>query len=100
MQTSALTPRLTGWLLFATVLNLLVLLVAGGNQSQVVLYKIALVTTFAWLGYWFDRAIAPYARPADFFPCITTADSLVAAAAMLRRAVIILAFVIGGGLGL
>lgn len=85
-------PRLTFWALI-TVLLLIALYLIAPTKIAVVLYKAALVTGGAVLGYWIDRALFPYARP----------DQTRAAHqpwAGLRRAIIVLACVLGLTLGL
>lgn len=85
-------PRLTFWSVITVVLLVALYLIAP-TKIAVVLYKAALVTGGAVLGYWIDRALFPYARP----------DQTRAAHqpwAGLRRAVIVLACVLGLTLGL
>lgn len=65
---------------------------------HVALHKANLVSIGAWMGYWIDRAIAPYGRP-DVFLCVAGKE-LVFAAAMLRRAVIVGCAMLVMGLGL
>lgn len=85
-------PRLTNWALI-TVGLLLVLYLIAPTKIAVVLYKAALVTGGGVLGYWIDRALFPYARPdrvrATHKPW-----------AGIRRALIVLACIIGLTLGL
>ena len=85
-------PRLLGWLFF-TVLLILAIAWLSPPQLPVMLYKVAMVTMGAVLGYWIDRALFPYARP---HKCKDWAYSLT----MLRRALIVLACVLGMTLGL
>lgn len=85
-------PRLTFWALI-TILLLIALYLIAPTKIAVVLYKAALVTGGAVLGYWIDRALFPYARP----------DQVRAVHqpwAGLRRAIIVLACVLGLTLGL
>ncbi|MCO1337156.1 putative holin, partial [Microbulbifer sp. OS29] len=80
------------------------------QQLPVVLYKTALVTGAVVLGYWLDRSLFHYARPHDFFQLSLRLqkDSMVgarelrlnASLATLRRALIVLACVLGMTLGL
>lgn len=86
-------PRMTSWTLITLVL-LLVLAAIAPEQLQVVLYKAGLVTLGATLAYWIDRSLFPDARPHE------CGDTFALAAAWLRRALIVLACVIGLTLGL
>lgn len=86
-------PRLIGWL--ATTLAVLALLaLIAPNQLTVIIYKICLVTGGAVLAYWLDRALFPYARP---HACAPGWPQMMAG---LRRALIVLACVLGLTLGL
>ena len=55
--------RMTDWLLVALGLALLVWLMAP-QQLPVSVYKLSLVAMAAVAGYWIDRSLFPYARPA------------------------------------
>lgn len=114
-------PRLTGWLFVAFLLALAVL-VTEPRQIPLSLYKLSLVALAGVVGYWLDRSLFPYARP-DFFlalerdpvavdqaeragddgllidatPCPVL--SRLAAAAMVRRAIIVAATMLAMGLG-
>ena len=57
------TPRLWVWMLITVVLLAAVFAVAP-QQLPVSLYKLSLVTLAAVVGYWIDRSLFPYARPA------------------------------------
>lgn len=102
-------PRLSGWLLVAVAL-LVGIAVLHPQQMGVVLYKAALVTLAAVLGYWIDRRLFPYARPHRFMSHYTQqnadadkrAFSLTTPVVLiqLRRAVIVLACILGLTLGL
>lgn len=85
-------PRLFGWGVAALVLMLALAWLAP-QQLQVVMYKLALVTLAVVLAYWLDRALFPYQRP-------HTLGGLVAVLASCRRALVILACVLGLTLGL
>ncbi|UJX43235.1 putative holin [Desulfovibrio sp. JY] len=98
------------------------LLVAGvavlsPAQLPVAAYKLALVAIAGYLGYWIDRWCFPYARPDSFLtsadwradnkPAADRANSPVVAgceqiyaAAMLRRALVMLGCMLAMGLGL
>lgn len=105
-----LHARMAGWLYVSLLLAVAIVLVAP-YQLPVTLYKLSLITTAAWLGYWLDRRLFPYARPGCLIqlyaspggpgtvPALTEAQARVFAAAMQRRALIIAAVVIGVGLG-
>ena len=68
------TPRLSGWLLITLALLAAVWAIAP-QQLPVSLYKLSLVTLAAVVGYWIDRSLFPYARPAYL---LDPQDSLVA----------------------
>lgn len=85
-------PRLTTWILI-TVALLLAIAWISPHQLPVVLYKSALVTQGAVLGYWIDRTLFT-SRPHDME--LGTTRSL----AELRRAAIVLACILGLTLGL
>lgn len=87
-------PRLYGWALASFVL-LAVTSAISPAQAPVVLYKICLVTLGAVLGYWLDRALYPYARPHELLD-----TEWIMSLACLRRALIVLACVLGLTLGL
>lgn len=98
-------PRLLGWLIVTLVL-LLALAIAAPEQMPVVVYKLALVLLGAVLAYWVDRALFPYGRPHACLPGAAawepTAYGLEIrfAVACIRRALIVLACVLGLTLGL
>lgn len=87
-------PRLSAWALVALAL-LAVLAVLAPAQLPVVLYKLTLVSLGVVLAYWLDRALYPYARPHDLID-----DDWIMSLACLRRALIVLACVLGLTLGL
>jgi hypothetical protein len=88
-------PRMTLWTIIALAL-LLALAAIRPEQLQVVVYKAGLVTLAAVIGYWIDRSLFPYKqdRPHE---CI---GGLHIVGAWLRRALIVLACVLGMTLGL
>lgn len=103
-------PRLMGWLVLAVVL-LLGLAFAAPEQMPVIVYKLALVLLGAVLAYWIDRALFPYGRPHSCLPGVlsgsvtmrgptTYAHEIRFAVACIRRALIVLACVLGLTLGL
>jgi hypothetical protein len=86
-------------------------------QLPVMLYKLALVLLAGYVGYWLDRWLFPYARPdgylsrewrahdgtypddaADF--AVVPGYEHIFAAALLRRALIVLGVMLAVGLGL
>lgn len=85
--------RMVDWFLISLALLALVA-VMRPQHIPVMVAKVALVTVSGWVGYWFDRGIAPTTRPDD--PHLT---SLEMAAASVRRAIVIGAAMIAGGLG-
>lgn len=87
-------PRMTFWTTI-TLCLLLVLAVIAPTKLPVVLYKVGMVTLAVTLAYWLDRALFPGGRPHQ----LITLRYLVAAA-WLRRALIVLACVLGLTLGL
>lgn len=103
-------PRLTDWLLIAVAL-LLAIAAIQPQQLPVVLYKGCLVALGGVVGYWIDRRLFPYARPhetvSEHRRALADGDEdgailhgLLAALAMMRRAVVVLACVLGLTLGL
>lgn len=102
----------------ALAVGLLALIsVAAPQQLPVALYKLSLVTIAAALGYWIDRWLFPYARPDSYLDepawrCSRLSRSCdadyrvaqdyhtVFAAAMLRRALVVLGCMLCVGLGL
>ncbi|MHA7915514.1 putative holin [Alloalcanivorax xenomutans] len=89
-------PRLTEWLVI-TIGLLVVIALIQPQQLPVVLYKASLVTMGAVLGYWIDRTLFPYARPHTF---ARGTQAVPCAAAMVRRALVVLACILGLTLGL
>ncbi|MDR2155919.1 MAG: putative holin [Burkholderiaceae bacterium] len=108
-------PRTTAWLVAAVVLLAVIALVSP-VQLPVALYKAALIALAGVLGYWLDRGLFPYARPDGYLVrewrgTGTAPDGIVDcpvvlnyrwvfAAALLRRAIIVGAVVIGVALGM
>ncbi|MDR7024374.1 putative holin [Pseudomonas peli] len=88
-------PRMWLWTLITAAL-LLALLFIRPEQLQVVVYKLLLVTLAAVVAYWVDRSLFPYAqdRPHN---CI---GGIHIVGAWLRRALIVLACILGMTLGL
>ena len=88
-------PRMTVWSVI-TLLLLLALAAIRPEQLQVVLYKSGLVTLGAVLAYWIDRSLFPYEQDRPH-ACI---GGIHIVGAWLRRALIVLACVLGLTLGL
>lgn len=109
-----LRHRMALWLFISLALVLLIG-ISAPQLLPVSIYKLSLITSAAWLGYWIDRSLFPYARPDTYLNIpwsvgapmapIATARAvqqgleLVFAAAMLRRALIISAAMVGVALG-
>ncbi|MGE4536540.1 MAG: putative holin [Desulfovibrio sp.] len=113
---SRLTPRMLGCLFLAGVL-VAGLAILSPQQLPVAAYKLSLLTVAGYVSYWLDRWCFPYARPDSFLtsadwrsdkgPAPDRANHPVApgceniyAAAMLRRALIIMGGMLAMGLGL
>lgn len=87
-------PRMTSWTLVTLVL-LIILAAIRPEQLQVVSYKLLLVTLGAVAGYWIDRSLfLAQARPHE---CL---DGIHIVGAWVRRALIVLACILGLTLGL
>ncbi|HDW3810933.1 TPA: putative holin [Klebsiella pneumoniae] len=103
-------PRLSGWLLTAIILFLVIALVSP-QQVTVVIYKLSLITLAAVTGYWLDRSLFPKARPGQYlrheqplmedgrYP-VQTGCHMVFAIAMLRRAIVVSAVCLAVAMGL
>ena len=108
-------PRMAGWLLTALLLIGAIALISP-QQLPVALYKLSLISLAAVVAYWLDRSLFPYARPDSYLERDWRdgtdepegdADYRVAGeylapfcTAMLRRAIIVGAVVIGVAMGL
>lgn len=111
-------PRLFAWKIL-TLLLLVALAILSPQQLPVALYKLCLITLAGVVGYWFDRGFFPYARPDYYLQSVVWQDfladggregaadvpvakgyELIFAAAMLRRALIVGACILGVALGL
>lgn len=103
--------RMSGWL-FVSLILMAAIAVTAPQQLPVSLYKLSLITSAAWVAYWIDRSLFPYARPDAFLsqpfsvgaPClpeklIKPELQLAFGLAQLRRAIIIAAAMIGVALG-
>ena len=103
-------PRNSLFLILAAVL-LAAIAVLSPVQLPVVLYKAALISLAAVLGYWLDRSLFPKARPGQYlkhddrlmadgrFP-VQTGLHLVFSAALIRRALIVAAVCLAVATGL
>ncbi|MBK1613343.1 hypothetical protein CKO44_07650 [Rubrivivax gelatinosus] len=107
------SPRMTSWL----ILSVLLFVAALGMQHMapsslvaVTLYKLHLMSTAGWAGYWLDRVLFPYARPHLYCEAETEIEpfddgavlqvmTAHAPAVMLRRAVIVAGCLICVALG-
>mgnify|MGYP006280065319 CR=1 FL=1 len=89
--------RMSPWLLAGLAASALIAVLAP-QQIGVTLYKLSLVLLAAWLGYWIDRGLFPYARPHQMHSRSQTEPARFSFAT-LRRAVIVAAVVIAVGLG-
>lgn len=68
------------------------------HQLGVLLWSLTKLSLGAYLGYWIDRSIFPYARPGNY--SVRDASGMHSIALlMLRRAIIIAAALIALGLG-
>lgn len=92
-----LLPRLITWIILSLALFAAIAFTSP-HQLPVVLYKAALVSLAAVLGYWLDRSLFPYDRPHTYQEY--GEDLIPRGLAMLRRALIVLACVLGLTLGL
>lgn len=113
-------PRLTGLALISVILFLACLYTqaqASGSLIAVSLYKLHMASLAGWAGYWIDRFTFPYSRPHELLQSAEDGDihgtpagsdkdgyiiaglSFGADQAMLRRAIIIAACVVGICLG-
>lgn len=88
-------PRMGWWTLISLCL-LAALAFVSPQQLQVVLYKVLLVTLAAVIAYWIDRELFPYSQDRPH-RCVGTVHIV---GAWLRRALIVLACVLGLTLGL
>lgn len=90
--------RIGPWLILAIVTTLVVGLLYP-HQLGVLLWSLTKLCWGAYLGYWIDRSIFPYARPDRFNPDKDIAERTLWEMLMLRRAIIIAAAILALGLG-
>jgi hypothetical protein len=89
-----LRDLLRGWpWLFLSVLTLACTLVLAPAQAVVLIWSLSKLALAAYLGYWIDRTLFPYARPDQ------PQEGFSRNWSMLRRAILVAAVVIGLGLG-
>lgn len=102
--------RLLGWQLTALLLLAVIALVSP-QQLPVVIYKIALITLAAVLGYWLDRSLFPKAALGQYLihePALMAQGEYpvkpgyhrIFAAALIRRAIIVAAVCLAVAMGL
>lgn len=92
-------PRMWEWVL-ATVLLVGALLFIAPENGKVMLYKLGLVTLAAVLGYWLDRTLFRASQPGTLKRSRVKGANVPYAAAMIRRALIVSAAILGVALGL
>lgn len=103
--------RMAGWLFISLALTVFIAVTAP-QQLPVSIYKLSLITSAAWVAYWIDRSLFPYARPDAFMDwpfsvggpyCpqkgLSKEQVLAFCLAQLRRAIIIAAAMIAVALG-
>lgn len=81
------------WLIAAVALLAIVALINVHLVGNIIL-KLCEVSLFAYVGYWADRSLFPYAR------CGFGETDAAERASQLRRAIIIAAVILGGALAL
>jgi len=90
--------RIGPWLILAIITTLIVAMLHP-HQLGVLLWSLTKLCWGAYLGYWIDRSIFPYARPDRFNPDLDTNERTSWEVLMLRRALIIGAAILALGLG-
>lgn len=93
--------RMFEWFVVSLVL-LIAIWFTAPQQLGVSLYKLSLITTAAWIGYWIDRSLFPYARPDQVegdSALDSRAGNILASASMIRRAIIVGAAMLAASLG-
>ena len=83
------------FLALAIIASMIVAMIAP-YQLGVMVWGLAKVTLFGYIGYWTDRGMFPYARPHIAPP---TGDITYDRHAALRRAIIVAAAMVAGGTG-
>ncbi len=80
--------KLRAWqLLLIALLALVIVIGMAPTKLGLILYGLGKLAAGAWLGYWIDRLLYPYARP-------HTLDGIAQGAACKRRAIIVAACVV------
>lgn len=102
--------RMAHWLIISLLLLALIYVLAP-QELPVVLDKLTQVSLFAWLGYWIDRTLFPYARPHQFQPddkahingpdaaSVYRSMVILFVGCMIRRALIVVGCMLAGSLG-
>jgi len=90
--------RIGPWLILAIITTVVVAWLYP-HQLGVLLWSLTKLCWGAYLGYWIDRSIFPYARPDAFNPDRDPKDRTLWELLMLRRALIIAAALLALGLG-
>ena len=90
--------RIGPWLILA-IITTVVVGVLYPHQLGVLLWSLTKLCWGAYLGYWIDRSIFPYARPDGFNPDRDPKERTLWELLMLRRAIIIAAALLAIGLG-
>jgi len=101
--------RALPWLVLALIATAVVFVLAP-QQIGVLVWSLSKLCLGAYLGYWIDRTIYPYARPHDLFSAASSLDARrlrngarhmrqQAAIATLRRAAVMAAAILALGLG-
>ena len=105
---SEFLDRLRMWPWLVATLGLAAVVYSFSPQTlEIAPWKAVLLTGAAYLGYLLDRATSPYARPHEVIRQASHAPTeamriawlQVAASAMLRRAIIMAAVIVGAALG-
>lgn len=87
-------------LLWGLIAIILLIALDRSQQNMVLLYKAVMVSGAAWLGYWIDRSLFPYARPHRFLNKLADSAPRDFQFAMIRRALIVSAVILAFSLGL
>ncbi|MAP35692.1 MAG: hypothetical protein CME75_07970 [Halomonas sp.] len=90
--------RIGPWLILA-IITTVVVGVLYPHQLGVLLWSLTKLCWGAYLGYWIDRSIFPYARPDGFNPDRDPKERTLWELLMLRRALIIAGAILALGLG-
>lgn len=89
-------PRLWDFYI-ATAVLIGVIAMLAPQQLPVTLHKLSLITLAGLVGYWLDRSLFPYARPDSM--ASSHCNDVRYAAAMVRRAIVVGASILGISLG-